>query len=64
MTGCGGVDGEGDELEERLIDFAVRIVKLTEALPRRIAGIHIARQLLRCGTAPAAHYAEARNTGN
>lgn len=52
---------KGDDLEERLVDFAVRIVKLTDALPRGIAGTHIARQLLRSGTAPAAHYGEARN---
>lgn len=52
---------KGDDLEGRLIDFAVRMVKLTEALPQRLAGMHVARQLLRSGTAPAAHYAEARN---
>jgi four helix bundle protein len=37
-------------------------VKLSDALPRTIASTHIARQLLRSGTAPAAHYAEARNS--
>ena len=31
-----------DELEERLIDFAVRIVKLSANLPRTPAGKHIA----------------------
>jgi four helix bundle protein len=51
---------KGDDIEERLINFAVRIVKLCDQLPGTQAGRHIAGQLLRSGTAPAAHYAEAR----
>jgi four helix bundle protein len=51
---------KGDDIEERLIDFAVRVVKVSANLPRTQAGRHIAGQLLRSGTAPAAHYAEAR----
>ena len=51
---------KGDDIEERLIKFAVRIVKLCDQLPRTQAGRHVAGQLLRSGTAPAAHYAEAR----
>jgi four helix bundle protein len=49
-----------DRLEDRLIDFAVRIIKLTNRLPRTPAGKHIAGQLLRCGTSPAPNYGEAR----
>jgi four helix bundle protein len=49
-----------DELEERLIDFAVRIVKLSANLPRTSAGRHIAGQILRSGTSPAPNYGEAR----
>ena len=49
-----------DELEERLIDFAVRIVKLSANLPRTSAGRHIAGQILRPGTSPAPNYGEAR----
>src|SRR6266851_9621238 len=49
-----------DELEERLIDFAVRIVKLSARLPRTAAGRHIAGQILRSGTSPAPNYGEAR----
>ena len=37
-------------IEERLIDFAVRIIKLADALPETLAGKHIARRLLRSGT--------------
>ena len=51
---------KGDDLEEWLIDFAVGIVKMCDQLPKTLAGKHIAGQLLRSGTAPAAHYAEAR----
>ena len=49
-----------DELEERLIDFAVRIVKLSARLPKTPAGRHIAGQILRSGTSPAPNYGEAR----
>ena len=49
-----------NELEERLIDFAVRIVKLSAKLPRTPAGKHVAGQILRSGTSPAPNYGEAR----
>jgi len=49
-----------DHLEERLIDFAVRIVKLSARLPKTSAGRHIAAQILRSGTSPAPNYGEAR----
>ena len=48
-------------LEERLIDFAVRIIKLSEALPNTRTGNHIRGQLLRSGTSPAPNYAEAQS---
>lgn len=49
-----------DELEERLIDFAVRILKLSASLPKTPAGKHIGGQILRSGTSPAPNYGEAR----
>ena len=49
-----------DELEERLINFAVRIVRLASQLPRTAAGKHVAGQILRAGTSPAPNYGEAR----
>ena len=49
-----------DELEERLIDFAVRIVNLSANLPKTPAGKHIAGQIMRSGTSPAPNYGEAR----
>jgi len=51
---------QADELEERFIDFAVRIIKLSGRLPRNAAGRHIAGQILRSGTSPAPNYGEAR----
>jgi four helix bundle protein len=49
-----------DELEERLIDLAVRIIKLSANLPRTPAGKHVAGQIMRSGTSPAPNYGEAR----
>jgi four helix bundle protein len=49
-----------DELEERLIDFAVRVVNLSASLPKTPAGKHIAGQIMRSGTSPAPNYGEAR----
>jgi len=51
---------KGDDIQERLVDFAVRIVKLCDNLPSSYVGCHFANQLLRSGTSPAANYAEAR----
>jgi len=48
-------------LEERLIDFAVRIIRLADFLPRTGAGNHIAGQIVRSGTSPAPNYAEAKD---
>ncbi len=39
------------DLEERLISFAVRIIRTAESLPKTRAGNHIAGQINRCGTA-------------
>ena len=49
------------DLEERLIDFAVRVVNVVEALPSSKAGTHIAGQLVRSGTSPAPNYGEAQS---
>ena len=56
----GSVMAKGDDIEARMIDFAVRIIRLGNNLPKSRAGNHIAGQLLRSGTAPAAIYDEAR----
>ena len=51
---------KGDDIEERLVAFAVMVIELTDKLPDSRAGNHLAGQLVRSGTSPAAHYAEAR----
>jgi len=48
-------------LEDRLIDFGVRAIRLAEALPGSRIGGHVAGQILRSGTSPAPNYAEARD---
>ena len=48
------------DLEERLIEFAVRIIQMAESLPKTKAGNHIAGQLIRSGTSPALNYGEAQ----
>ena len=48
-----------DELEDRLLDFAVRACHAVEALPDTRVGRHVAGQLVRCCTSPAPNYAEA-----
>ena len=45
-----------DELRERMSSFAVRIVKMVDAMPSTISGLAIARQLVRSGTSPPANY--------
>jgi len=49
------------DLEERLIDFAVRIIRISDSLPKTKVGNHIAGQLIRCGTSPASNYGEAQS---
>ena len=49
------------DLEERLIEFSIRLLDLVEALPRSRVGNHIAGQLVRCGTSPPANYGEAQS---
>ena len=55
-----GFNEQANEIENRLIDFGVRVIKVADALPKTAAGKHIANQLLRSGTSPAPNYAEAR----
>ncbi len=46
------------DLEERLLDYAVRVIRLVDALPATRAGRHVADQLLRCGSSPLANHGE------
>jgi four helix bundle protein len=47
------------DIADRLVGLSVHIVSFVNSLPRSIAGRHLSGQLLRCGTAPGAHYGEA-----
>ncbi len=47
-------------LEDRLIDFAVLIISISETLFNSRAGNHIAGQIVRSGTSPALQYGEAQ----
>ncbi len=48
------------DLEDRLIDFAARCIKVAESLPNTQAGRHLCNQLSRSGTSPALNYGEAQ----
>ena len=47
------------ELKQRTREFALRIVRLSSSLPSNRTNDAIARQLLRAGTSPGAHFREA-----
>jgi hypothetical protein len=40
-------EGNTYDLEDRLIDFAVRIIRMAESLPKTRVGNHVAGQLIR-----------------
>ena len=48
------------DLENRLIEFAARVIDVVESLPNTRAGNYIAGQLIRCGMAPPLLYGEAQ----
>jgi four helix bundle protein len=52
--------GKGDDIQLRLTNLGVCMLRLCDNLPQSGSGRHIADQLRRCGTSPAANYAEAR----
>lgn len=45
-----------EELKERYRVFALRIIRMVNAMPNTIAGNAIARQIIRSGTSPSANY--------
>lgn len=49
------------DLEERLIDFSIKVIDVVESLPNTRTGNHLANQLIRSGTAPALIYGEAQS---
>jgi four helix bundle protein len=49
------------DLQDRLIDYSVRIITLSEAMSETKAGRHVSSQILRSGTSPAPNYGEAQS---
>jgi len=54
-------DNNEFDLDERLIDFALRIIRIAETLPKSKVGSHIAGQLICSGTSPAENYGEVQD---
>ncbi|MFN0030731.1 MAG: four helix bundle protein [Flavobacteriales bacterium] len=52
---------EKNNLEDRLVDFAVMVIDYVETLPKNLVTTHLGKQLLRSGTAPALNYGEAQS---
>jgi four helix bundle protein len=48
-----------EELSGRLLDFAIRVSRLVQSLPKNPIGRHVGRQLFRAATSPGANYEEA-----
>ncbi len=48
------------DLEERLLEYSVRIIRIVEKLPTTRVGNHVAGQLLRSGTSPYPNHGEAQ----
>jgi four helix bundle protein len=48
------------DLEDRLLNYSARIIRLVEKLPNTRAGNHVAGQLLRSGTSPLPNHGEAQ----
>jgi four helix bundle protein len=51
---------EGYDLEERLLEYSARIIRVTESMSKSEAGRHVANQLLRSGTSPYPNHGEAQ----
>ena len=47
------------DLEDRLLEFSVRIIAVADSIKRTTASVHIADQLMRSGTSPYGHHGEA-----
>ena len=48
------------DLEERLLEYSVQIIKVVEQLPNTRTGNHVAGQVLRSGTSPYPNHGEAQ----
>ena len=48
------------DLNDRLIDFGVMVIDLSNNINHSSAGVYLANQILRSGVSPALHYGEAQ----
>ena len=53
------MNAKNEQLSDRLLDFAVRVIKIVDALPKTVTGKHVGRQLIRAGTSCGSNYEEA-----
>ena len=51
---------KGDDIFERLLNLAVRAIKLSNSLSKTVVGLHVSGQLVRSSTSAGANYEEAR----
>ena len=51
-----------EKLEERIVDFTVRVIKISNSLPKNSTGNYLADQIIRSAISPALNYAEARDS--
>jgi four helix bundle protein len=51
--------GKETDLRNRTKQFALRVIKVADAMPRRLSAEVIGKQVLRSGTSVGAHYREA-----
>lgn len=51
---------KGDDIAERLLAFAKRVLRLCRQLPKDYPGKHVSRQLIRCSSGGGSNYEEAR----
>ncbi len=59
-----GTSGRKYDLEERLLEYSVGIIRLVEELPNTRTGNHVAGQILRSGTSPYSNHAEAQSASS
>lgn len=49
------------DLEDRLVEFAILIINLSNTIPNTFVGSHLGKQLVRSGTSVALNYGEAQS---
>ena len=53
------MNGKNEQLSDRLLDFAANVIKISNALPKTVAGRHVGGQLVKAGTSGGSNYEEA-----